>query len=545
MFSSPLLGRARSWAVLSSLLVCLLLVPSAGRAGSYSLTSQTGGISLAHTDGQTYSSSYSPTSAGYGAGAGTGWHPGGMANDASCTGPIKTVFTWMPGYPGEPPPPCAIEIQTCTARYDDVTGGSCFDGLGSDPGDSGNGTGGGHVCSKTLYTVQNSPGASFTETCSPSASISGPANYFGGTNGTVSVYYSASLIIPPLLQAHSTIDTANWDPFHPRFFSGTNCSVAGTATAYRPRPGSYPTGGTYVKEASLFIGGTVVRSYYDTSVPGPYPSGAVTGANQGSVPLSAFFDSTHFADNTPISIQMTVTDSGGLTYTVPIAANAYNKPYPLGNDQSTGGQLLYGQAAAQNASAQFSAMNYAATAPTTSDGKAAILNNLPTYTGFYTWTHGLDLASQFGDCFAHINSPDTNYLFANAADDTTGARSVTQSVGGKTLFQPAYNFVFLDACSTSQNNIMAGAFGITTSSTDLAYLGYTTSSDDSPYNRDWSNRVMVDLAGGFTVADAVTDANQVVGYPLLAGQHASTYIWGDKATKVHGVFGGAGTQWSK
>lgn len=207
MLSFPLLGRSRFWAVLSLLLICSLLVPSAARAGSYPMTSQTGGTSVAHTDGNTYSFNYAPTSAGYGGSAGTGWHPSGSANDASCTGTISTTFTWTPAYPGEPPPSCAILTQTCTARYDTVTGGSCDDGLG----DTGGGVGYGKTVSKTLYTVVSSPGASYTATCSPSASISGPANYMGGANGTVSVYYSASLAPVLLTLSGTTKDSSHQD----------------------------------------------------------------------------------------------------------------------------------------------------------------------------------------------------------------------------------------------------------------------------------------------------------------------------------------------
>lgn len=101
-----------------------------------------------------------------------------------------------------------------------MTGGSCSDGLGSDPSDSGSGTGGGHVCSKTLYTAQNSPGASFTATCSPSALISGPANYFGGSNGTASVYYSASLVPVTVTPVGAVQDqSGNWD-----ILIGQNCT---------------------------------------------------------------------------------------------------------------------------------------------------------------------------------------------------------------------------------------------------------------------------------------------------------------------------------
>lgn len=76
------------------------------------------------------------------------------------------------------------------------------------------------------------------------------------------VKYNAIARVPPLLQGHSTMDANGinnshpWDPNHPLFFSGTNCSISGTAMAYKTQPGIYPARGTFVMQASLSIGGT-------------------------------------------------------------------------------------------------------------------------------------------------------------------------------------------------------------------------------------------------------------------------------------------------
>jgi len=170
----------------------------------YQMTSQTGSQSVIHQDGQTRTIPYSATSSGYAGGVVTGWHPGGAANDASSSGQINTTFTWQPTYPGEPPPDSAILTQTCTAAYYGPMGGNCDDGLGSSHAYSE----GGYTCSETKYTVQSSPGASFTATCSPSAFITGPANRASGATGSVSVYYSASLSPVTLTLSGTTKDSS-------------------------------------------------------------------------------------------------------------------------------------------------------------------------------------------------------------------------------------------------------------------------------------------------------------------------------------------------
>ena len=83
--------------------------------------------------------------------------------------------------------------------------------------------------SETTYAVQSSPGASFTATCSPSASITGPANRPSGANGSVSVYYSASLVPVTLTLPGTTKDSSHQD----NSLIGQGCSStlsAGAAT---------------------------------------------------------------------------------------------------------------------------------------------------------------------------------------------------------------------------------------------------------------------------------------------------------------------------
>ena len=130
--------------------------------------------------------------------------------------------------------------------------------------------------------------------------------------------YSASL------QAHSTVDTSApgnpWDPAHPRFFSGTNCSASGTAAAMSG----------YVSHAQLLVGGIDVKDYYDTAFVGHPAAGlnVTLGTNQGSASLQVYFDSTYFADASNVPIKMLVTDQP-VTHTMPMC-----RPAPIMKDMS-------------------------------------------------------------------------------------------------------------------------------------------------------------------------------------------------------------------
>ena len=401
---------------------------------------------------------------------------------------VTATLTWTPDSSTDTsqPPPTVNVLETANASAQQwilqATGvsTSASDGFGDPVTNPTAPVYGASSSGKHLYQATVSSGQ--TSVTLPTRSLSAYLSYQTAvaTSGpSVGGSYTVQ-VFSATLQAHSTVDTSApgnpWDPTHPRFFSGTNCSAIASAPA---------TSG-YVSHAQLLVGGTDVKDYYDTSyanhpAAGPF---VTLGTNQTSALLSVNFDSTHFADASSVPIKMLITDTAGNNYDASVAANAYNKAYSLGNYQPSGGSLVYGQVAAANASSAFSGMNCPGS-PTTTDGKTTILANLHTYTVFYIWTHGLDLPSVFGDCFAFPNSPDANYLYARASDDLTGATGVTQAVASKSVSVPPYNFAFCDACLTAQNNLMAGAFGVTTGSTDLAYLGYTTESDDSQYNAGW------------------------------------------------------------
>jgi len=155
------------------------------------------------------------------------------------------------------------------------------------------------------------------------------------------------------------------------------------------------------------------------------------------------------------------------------------------------------------------------------------------------------LPPQFGDCLAHNNSPDANYLYSDALNDKTGEMGVVQAIALKPVNCPPYNFIFIDACFTAQNDGMAKAFGITDGFVDKAYFGYTGQVDDSKHNTDWSDHFFTDLRTGMSVGAAQTETNTNFGFPTLGIQNAPTSILGDTGTKIHGVYGGTDLLWFK
>ncbi|MES4792336.1 MAG: hypothetical protein C4321_04535 [Chloroflexota bacterium] len=90
---------------------------------------------------------------------------------------------------------------------------------------------------------------------------------------------------------------------------------------------------------------------------------------------------------------------------------------------------------------------------------------------------------------------------------------------------------------------MVTAFGITSTAVDRAFLGYSSSVDDSQHNANWSNDVLMYLRDGDTLDQAVKDATTFVGAPTNGATSATTVIYGDKTMKLHSVYGGTAGAW--
>jgi len=174
---------------------------------------------------------------------------------------------------------------------------------------------------------------------------------------------------------------------------------------------------------------------------------------------------------------------------------------------------------------------------TDQDHKPAILQKIPPYNVFFIYTHGNPTG--FVDCFGSTADP-TEFL--NATED------IAPAVGNKSASQPPYNFVHIDGCNTAgtiefPDPTIANSFGITSSSTNRAFLGWQTELLINENNRQWTQRVWNSLKNRSTIFDAVV-ASTNAGEPQDENGNAAMWdIIGDLRTKVHGVYLGSGTQW--
>lgn len=357
------------------------------------------------------------------------------------------------------------------------------------------------------------------------------------------------------LQAHSTVDTANWDPAHPRFFSGTNCSASATTPAISG----------YVSHAQLLVGGTDVKDYYDTTFPNHPAAGSnvALGTSQTSASLTVYFDSTHFTDGSSVPIQMIVNDSNGNTYNGNISGPTYNKGYDGGGSgNGNNNQTNDGAQAASFVHGQYLSANITPTLGP-SDSKPATLSIIPSFCDFFTYAHGLDDTSGseriwFGATDNIVDNFGNDYHIYgshNSAPAQPPQNGVAEAVANKSLNQPPYNFVFLDTCNSAFEYDLCSGFGILPNpgvGDDQAFLGWQTSVEDSLLNAAWSDYIYQDLQNGQTLDYAIHDANQ---YYLSTLLHQSTnplsgpaqpQRLGDGSLTLHGtVYQGQLHQWFK
>ncbi|HET6387527.1 MAG TPA: hypothetical protein VFJ58_29410 [Armatimonadota bacterium] len=291
----------------------------------------------------------------------------------------------------------------------------------------------------------------------------------------------------------------------PAYFSGTNSQASGSVT-------SDDSTDPPVVHFTLLVNDIVVRDH--TYGPPDY--------YQASIWDWATFDSSHFADASTVTVKLKVWVEGNPDPLIETgAAPVYNKTYVLGNQT-----LTYGQTAADDVDARASSANWDPT-ESTSDTAATIIAGIPTYTGFYFYTHAN--AGVFGDC---LYDPDTGAGAVVSAADVSGA------VHNKTAAEPPYNLVFIDGCLSASDDSLSNAFGI--GGTDTCFIGYTTEVDDSAHNTNWSNDLWSELAGGDKASDAISDATtDADGPPTDDGVDAVPGTFGDGSATVHGTAYGA------
>ena len=292
--------------------------------------------------------------------------------------------------------------------------------------------------------------------------------------------------------------------------------VSGTDVVARPEfhQGTYP-----LASARLLIQGNTVRTWnIDSTVLGTY------------TPKAIMWASTTCAAGTSVTVRAECTDTQGKTGAASFSVTAYNRAYVLGNT----GDLSLGGNAVAAVQPNLSNSNHSVTG-STSDSRAVILANIPDYTVFYNWTHG----SPSGFLDTGLSTS------ANWISDSDVGSAVTNKTD-----QPAYNFVFIDACKTGQTTTFNGAFGTPT------YLGWSQNAPDKQAYVDWTGRVFRNLANFKTVGQAVwhagpTDENEIGSERGLtepeipSGSPAFLFpvISGNGSTTLRGVYGSIQGEW--
>jgi len=258
----------------------------------------------------------------------------------------------------------------------------------------------------------------------------------------------------------------------------------------------------------------------DVYMNGDHPFSMEFSDKQTSRDGNLYFDSTHFPDGSSIDLELKVTLQTGEQVWISGSALVYNKGLSYGNNT-----LNWGVASALNVQQQQVAM-FPTSYLGTQDRKSTMLDDMPIFTHYYEYSHGAP--GEFGDCAALSDSGFTYYLHSG---------EISARVSAKGTSFPPYAFVHCDSCESAGDTSLATAFGITESSVDRAFLGWTTTCPDSLQAMNWTQSVWQFLAAQKTVYEAVEDAT--AQWP----SGAQWAIYGDSSTKVHGVYQGAVGQW--
>jgi hypothetical protein len=452
-----------------------------------------------------------------------------------CVGTVQAFFKWM----GTAPAPSTLNVL--------ITSNASAYGTGPDPDD------GFHDLIVAGYSRVSS-GSHLVQVSNPNNTtmVSVPAYSLSAiTTGGINVSFQGT-VVNAVLQGYSTHVSpaltgseptlSVWDPAHAKYFSGTGCEAKAIAV---PLTG-------YLSHVQLCINDTVVQEYWDSAAPGkpsplPTDGSIITGTNLTSATVKALFDSTHFADSSAITIKLKVTDSNNGYYEATVAGPAYNKAVALVNNNT---DFNLDENPNEIATFLTNQNNYTAT-PSTSMQKMDILTTLPSLTALYIDSHGN--LGKVGDCDAAPLSSDYFYLFpgnATTDNDDVNQPTINKKVRDKTLAQPPFNFVFLNACLTSGDSQLANAFlGYTGSKTDRAELGFTISIWGDSNLTNYTKALWASLLSGRTVRDAIIDVDctstPVNGVAPDGKIHldnenpvAVPKCYGDASMRLHYVYGG-------
>ena len=206
---------------------------SSARAGSYTDPSHP----PVYSSGSAYSFDYAGGgSVSYGGIAGT---TAAAPYSVTTNVPITATYTWTPDpkLASDPPPASIIVAEDSLVGYYCPGGSGRLDtGLSASTMTTGGGTvtsdqvvtGGNLILDglggavygqiqQTRYRIVTHPGTTLTFHCAPLANAS-LQSYYG--QYSIIVRYYVTLRLPVTVQAHTTFDTAGWDPTQPRFLPG-------------------------------------------------------------------------------------------------------------------------------------------------------------------------------------------------------------------------------------------------------------------------------------------------------------------------------------
>ncbi len=354
------------------------------------------------------------------------------------------------------------------------------------------------------------------------------------------VMLKVSVLYP--VTAASTAGTV--DPKNPAWFSGTACTAVGIADLNLLYGGQVSgagiPSGDYITSATLKIGGSIVKSYPEDYIGKLPPSGLTAIPN-----LAVMWDSTHFADGSPVAVEVEVYDAKGKNYKADLTAPAYNKLLSLGNQSQFGSNAVNSVSEAGKAAY---GVNYNVDS-SLNDTVATIFGKLPKYTAFYIDSHGG--VGNLTDCVGDGN--DADHVFGGI--EVSNALKAKSPVSPPTF--PPYNFAMFDACivmgnkydnpSSDDDAAMSAGFGLA-QGTDRAALGFDWYTYSWASNSDWTKRLWTYLAQGVPLRQAASLSNAegqikgkpspLFGVPFGFYSNLNPVIQGDSNMKLHGVYGG-------
>ncbi|BDI31713.1 hypothetical protein CCAX7_37640 [Capsulimonas corticalis] len=460
---------------------------------------------------------------------------------ANTQGSVTANLIWHPDVAGELPPSrqqgklTVIETAGAQARAYD------FGGMGlqitATQSDASNGNSGdisvsdihgtlvkgAHFLTAPVSFINGQWRAQFpTKSLSSHLIASSPHNIVGVAWADIS--YKVQ-VTDAVITANSTIDTANWDPQSPRFFSGTGCTATGTAVALSGN----------ITQAQLCIGengsDTVVRAY-----PTDFPN----DTNQyTSLPLSVMFDSTHFQNASDIVLKLKVWDSGGNYYEGAISAPAKNRMFSIVN-QTFGTYENSAQLSASVASGEAGALNYD-TATSDSDTSQDIVNTLQYYTTFHAVTHGDP--TFFMDCLADDSGgvpggPDGDTSHIMNAGDIEKVLELKKA----NLNLPPITFAHFDACEVGSSSSIFDGLDVTQEE-DTAGVGWPQTIWMNYGVTNFNNVLWNEFSKGHFLIDAVAEAEQSLpcvfaqgSSPLQPLVRAFPAVYGDPLMTLSGVY---------